>query len=124
VVSALATYTFTQTITNTKPILGVSPAAARPGQVLTVTDGGGCGAYPTPAQTVEVAVHDAIRGGKPVVAGTAPVTAAGRWDAVRLTLPAGSGAGGWHVSATCSATNGDTPDQSYQPYPSVTVAAS
>ncbi|MFI1994455.1 cutinase family protein [Actinoplanes sp. NPDC020271] len=121
---ALATYTFTQTVTTTKPLLGVSPPAARPGQVLTVTDGGGCGAYPTPAQTVEVAVHDAIRGGKPVVEGTAPVTAAGRWDAVRLTLPAGSGAGGWHVSATCRATNGDAPDQSYQPYPGVTVAAS
>jgi len=121
---SLATYTFTQTVTTAKPLLGVSPAAVRPGQVLTVTDGGGCGAYPTPAQSVEVAVHDAIRGGKPVVAGTAPVTTAGRWDAVRLTLPAGSGAGGWHVSATCSATNGDTPDQSYQPYPSVTVAAS
>jgi cutinase len=120
---SLATYTFNQTVTTTKPILAVSPAAARPGQVLTVADGGGCGAYPTPAQTVEVAVHDAIRGGKPVVEGTAPVTAAGRWDAVRLTLPAGSGAGGWHVSATCSATNGDTPDQSYQPYPGVTVAA-
>ena len=69
-------------------------------------------------------MHDAIRGGKPVVEGTAPVTAAGRWDAVRLTLPTGSGAGGWHVSATCGATNRDTPDQSYQPYPSVTVAAS
>jgi hypothetical protein len=106
---SLATYTFTQTVTATKPILGVSPAAARPGQILTVTDGGGCGAYPTPAQTVEVAVHDAIRGGKPVVEGTAPVTAAGRWDAVRLILPVGSGAGGWHVSATCGATNRDTP---------------
>ncbi len=121
---SLATYTFTQTVTTTKPILGVSPAAARPGQVLTVTDGGGCGAYPTPAQTVEVAVHDAIRGGKPVVTGTAPVTAAGRWDAVRLNLPVGSGAGGWRVSATCRATNDDAPDQSYQPYPGVTVAAS
>jgi len=89
-----------------------------------VTDGGGCGAYPAPAQTVEVAVYDAIRGGKPVVVATAPVTGAGRWDAVRLNLPAGSGAGGWHVSATCGAANGDTPDQSYVPYPGVTVAAS
>ncbi|MFC3385827.1 cutinase family protein [Couchioplanes azureus] len=120
---SLAAYTFTQTVTTTKPILGVSPAAARPGQVLTVTDGGGCGAYPKPAQTVEVAVHDAIRGGKPVVEGTAPVSVAGRWNAVRLTLPAGSGAGGWHVSATCRATDGRNPDQSYQPYPGVTVAA-
>jgi hypothetical protein len=62
---------------------------------LTVTDGGGCAEYPVPAQSVEVAVHDAVRGGKPVVGGT-----------------------------TCGATNGNTPDQSYQPYPSVTVAAS
>jgi hypothetical protein len=121
---SLSTYTFTQTVTTAKPILGVSPASARPGQVLTVTDGGGCGEYPASAQSVEVAVHDAVRGGKPVVGGTVPVTAAGRWNAVRLILPAGSGAAGWHVSATCRATKGDSPDQSYQPYPGVIVAAS
>ncbi|WP_433721748.1 cutinase family protein [Actinoplanes sp. CA-051413] len=119
---SLATYSFTQTVTTTRPVLGVSPAAARPGQVLTVTDGGGCGAYPTPAQAVEVSVYDAIRGGKPVVEGTAAVTATGRWDAVRLVLPAGSGASGWHVTATCRAAKDDTPDQSYQPYPTATVA--
>jgi hypothetical protein len=44
---SLATYSFTQTVTTTRPVLGVSPAAAKPGQVLMVTDGGGCGAYPT-----------------------------------------------------------------------------
>ncbi|MFB9450043.1 cutinase family protein [Dactylosporangium vinaceum] len=120
---SLATYTFTQTVTTTKPLLGVNPAAARPGQTLTVTDGGGCGAYPTPAQSVSVAVHDAIRGGKPIVEVNAPVNPAGRWDAVRLTLPAEYGVGGWHVSASCGAASGDGPDQSYQPYPSVTVAA-
>ncbi|MEU8606639.1 cutinase family protein [Actinoplanes sp. NPDC048791] len=119
---SLSTYSFTQTVTTARPVLGVSPAAARPGQVLTVTDGGGCGAYPTPAQTAEVSVYDAVRGGKPVVEGTTAVTVAGRWNAVRLVLPAGSGTGGWRVAATCRAAKDDTPDQSYQPYPTATVA--
>ncbi|WP_203830022.1 cutinase family protein [Actinoplanes palleronii] len=120
---SLATYTFHQTVTSTAPKLGLSPTAGRPGQVLTVTDGGGCGEYPAPAQAVEVSVYDAIRGGKPVVEGTAAVTAAGRWNAVRLTLPTESGASGWRVAATCRAAAGNAPDHSYQPYLTATVAA-
>jgi hypothetical protein len=119
----LKTYGFTQTVNAAAPMLGVSPPAAKPGVTLVVSDGGGCGAYPAEPQTADVVVFDAIRGGKPVVETTAAVTSNGRWGPVSMVLPAGSGVAGWHVTATCAATASETPDQSYQPYPTVTVAA-
>jgi hypothetical protein len=70
-----------------------------------------------------VSIYDARVGGYPVVETTAAVTAGGQWGPASVVLPAGYGAGGWDVTATCQAAAPDSPDQSYTQYGEVAVAA-
>ena len=105
------TFSLTQTVTAVAPVLQVTPSPAPPGSTISVGDGGGCGAYPTVAQQVQVSVFDAVAGGSPAASVSGSVTAAGRWGPVKLNLPAGDTTS-WKVVASCWAASSDSSDGS------------
>jgi hypothetical protein len=116
------TYEFTQTITAPTNHLQISPAVIPPGSTMTVRDGSGCGAYPTPAQTVTIEVFDAVLGGSPLKEVRRPVNANGRWGPVEIAMPTGD-ISRWSFYATCQATDGSQPDFSGYSYPQAAAPA-
>lgn len=83
----LATYTFTQTVTEPGRALVLSPAQPKAGDQLTLSPGPGCQAYGS-GGTVQLSVST---GGQLYAYATVDFNAAGQWAPTDLTVPVGPG---------------------------------
>ena len=81
-----STYHFTQTITQPASHVQVSPSTPEAGQAITISDGGGCGAY-NKNSTVDIELSYNVDDSPVSLGENIPVNSAGHWGPISVKLP-------------------------------------